>query len=125
MTLTSNIQVQTSCGYGVPLLTLTIDPETNESKPYLKDRQTLGHFTAKKVDAGEMQIYQREWNARSLDGLPALRSALKDSGRYAWRVDLENWLNQHWNEVETLKSLALVFFVGLMVLRWNEYGLWL
>jgi hypothetical protein len=33
-------------GYGVPLLTLTDDPET-EPSPYLKDRQTLGHFAAK------------------------------------------------------------------------------
>lgn len=72
-----------------------------------------------------MQTYQREWNTRSLDGLPGLRSALKDSGHYTWRVELENWLSRHWDEVETVKSLALVLLVGLMVLRWNEYNLWL
>ncbi|KAJ5261981.1 hypothetical protein N7505_008848 [Penicillium chrysogenum] len=103
-------KVQTSCGYGVPLLTLTDDPET-EPSPYLKDRQTLGHFAAKTVSAGQIHKYQQEWNSRSLDGLPGLRSALKASGHYIWRAELENWFSRHWNEVDILKSLALVLFV--------------
>lgn len=100
-------------------MTLTNDPETDKSKPYLEDRQTLGYFAAKKVSAGLMQKYQQECNSRSLDGLPGLRSALKDSGHYTWRVELENWFSQHWNEVGMLKSLALVLFVfvGVMALR--------
>ncbi|CAG8907231.1 unnamed protein product [Penicillium egyptiacum] len=115
-------KVQTSCGYGVPLLTLTNDPETDKSSPYLQDRQTLGHFATKKVSAGQMQKYQQEWNSRSLDGLPGLRSALKDSGHYTWQLELENWFSQHWNEVQILKSLALVFFVfvGFMAIRWGK-----
>jgi len=97
---------------------MTIDPETNESKPYLKDRPTLGHFTAKKVDAGELHTYQREWNTRSLDGLPSLRSALKDSGHSDWWVGLETCLSRHWDKVETVKSLVLILFAGLIVFRW-------
>ncbi|KZN84853.1 hypothetical protein EN45_090130 [Penicillium chrysogenum] len=114
-------KVQTSCGYGVPLLTLTDDPET-EPSPYLKDRQTLGHFAAKTVSAGQIHKYQQEWNSRSLDGLPGLRSALKASGHYIWRVELENWFSRHWYEVDILKSLALVLFVfvGVMALRWGK-----
>jgi hypothetical protein len=101
-----------------------MDPETHKSKAYLKDRRTLGQFATKKVASGQMQTYQQEWNTRSLDGLPGLRSALKDSGEYIWRVELKNWLSRHRNEVETMKSLALVMFVGLMVLRWDStpYG---
>lgn len=106
-------------------MTLTIDPETNKPKAYLKDRQTLGNVAAKKAAAGQIQTYQQEWNSRSLDGLPGLRSALKDSGHYTWRLELENWWSQHRNEVETIKSLVLVFLVSLMLLRWNEYALWL
>lgn len=104
-------------------MSLTTDPETNESKPYLKDRQTMGHFATKKVDAGEMQAYQQECNSRSLDGLPALRSALKDGGNYTWRVKLDSWCNRHWYEIETVKSVALILLVGLMVLSWGEYPL--
>ncbi|KAF3028816.1 FACT complex subunit [Penicillium rubens] len=94
-------KVQTSCGYGVPLLTLTDDPET-EPSPYLKDRQTLGHFAAKTVSAGQIHKYQQEWNSRSLDGLPGLRSALKASGHYIWRVELENWFSRHWESFDNI-----------------------
>ncbi|GAB1208508.1 hypothetical protein APSETT445_007259 [Aspergillus pseudonomiae] len=41
-------KVQTSCGFGVPQLALTHDPETNEVKPYLKDRETMGYWAGKK-----------------------------------------------------------------------------
>ena len=71
-----------------------------------------------------MQTYQQEWNTRSLDGLPGLQSALKDSGHYIWRVELENWLSRHRTKVETVKSFALVLLVGLIVLRWVEYSSW-
>jgi hypothetical protein len=103
-------------------LTLTDDPETDKPSPYLKDRQTLGHFAAKAVSAGQIHKYQEEWNSRSLDGLPGLRSALKASGHYIWRVELENWFSRHWNEVDILKSLALVLFVfvGVMALKWGK-----
>lgn len=75
------------------------------------------------VNAGKMQTYQQECNTRSLDGLPGLRSALKDSGHHIWRVELENWLSRHWNELETVKLLALLMLVGVVVLRWDEYAL--
>ncbi|PKX95202.1 uncharacterized protein P174DRAFT_449661 [Aspergillus novofumigatus IBT 16806] len=74
------VQVQTSCGFGVPQLALKLDPETHEPKPYLRDRETLGHFAAKKVEKGQLRSYQREWNSSSLDGLPGLWSAIRDDG---------------------------------------------
>ncbi|KAJ5966298.1 hypothetical protein N7481_013012, partial [Penicillium waksmanii] len=96
-------KVQTSCGYGVPLLALDTDSETDESKPYLKDRETLSRYAAKMVSSGKTQEYQQECNNRSLDGLPGLQSALRDGGNSIWRLKLENWLNQHRDEVKTVK----------------------
>jgi len=51
-------EAQTSCGYGVPLMT------------YDRDRQTLDKWTASKTDE-EYADYQRENNTVSLDGLPS------------------------------------------------------
>ncbi|KAF9885867.1 hypothetical protein FE257_012245 [Aspergillus nanangensis] len=66
-------KVQTSCGYGVPQLALTLDPETHKPTPYLKDRETLGHWANKKVESNQLREYQQQCNSRSLDGLPGLR----------------------------------------------------
>ncbi|KAJ5724795.1 hypothetical protein N7493_006523 [Penicillium malachiteum] len=109
-------KVQTSCGFGVPLLALSIDPESNKSTPYLKDRQTLKTFSTKKFSQeGEMQRYQQRMNTHSLDGLPGLRSALKDSGYHTWRLELANWFTRRWDNIERLKSVALALFIGFMV----------
>ncbi|HEB59787.1 MAG TPA: pyridoxamine 5'-phosphate oxidase family protein [Gammaproteobacteria bacterium] len=51
-------RVQTSCGYGVPLM------------DFVADRERLTQWAAEKGPEGIAQ-YQREKNARSIDGLPA------------------------------------------------------
>ncbi len=53
-------RVSDSCGYGVPLYS---SPE---------DRSQLARWTEQKGEEG-LRAYQREHNARSIDGLPALR----------------------------------------------------
>ncbi len=50
--------VQTSCGYGVPLF------------DYEGERDAMDRWTDAKVAAGEIDVYQREKNAQSIDGLP-------------------------------------------------------
>ena len=50
-------QVQTSCGYGVPLF------------EYRGERTTLTRWAAAKGEAG-MEEYRQKKNARSIDGLP-------------------------------------------------------
>lgn len=96
---------------------MTNDSESQEFKPYLKDRETMGHFAAKTVSAGKLQKYQEEWNSRSLDGLPGLRSALQDSGYSSWRQELENWLNKHRDDVKAVKLLAVVFIIAAFFLK--------
>lgn len=115
------MQVQTSCGFGVPQLALAVDPETHEPKPYLKDRETLGHFASKVVEKGQLRSYQQEWNARSLDGLPGLWSAVRDSGQYVWVGRARNWLRRHEEEIELVKTSLLLLFFAMAVLRWMGY----
>ncbi|KAL4999215.1 hypothetical protein BDV10DRAFT_193871 [Aspergillus recurvatus] len=114
-------KVQTSCGYGVPQLSLAFDEATNEPKPYFKDRDTLGYWATKKVEAGEMRAYQGEWNSRSLDGLPGLRTALQDKGQSVHLANLSNWIRCHRDEIELVKTSALLLFVVMAILQWAGY----
>ncbi|KAL4928649.1 DUF1446-domain-containing protein [Aspergillus undulatus] len=103
-------KVQTSCGYGVPQLSLAFDSETNEPKPYFKDRQTLSYWARKTVEAGHSRAYQAEWNSRSLDGLPGLRSALQDKGQSVLLARFGNWTRYHRDEIEFVKTSLLLLF---------------
>ncbi|GIJ92085.1 hypothetical protein Asppvi_011060 [Aspergillus pseudoviridinutans] len=114
-------KVQTSCGYGVPQLALKPDPETHEPKPYLKDRETLGHFASKTVEKGQLRSYQQQWNANSLDGLPGLWSAIRDNGEYVWVGRARNWFRRHEEEIEVVKTSLLCLFFAMTVLRWMGY----
>ncbi|KAI9373356.1 hypothetical protein BJX61DRAFT_533203 [Aspergillus egyptiacus] len=111
-------KVQTSCGYGVPQLSLTFDPETHDPVPYLKNRDTLGNWVSKKVEAGDMRAYQEEWNSRSLDGLPGLQSALQDKGQSILLAKVGNWTRYHRGEIEVAKTSVLLLFVAMAVLQW-------
>jgi len=78
------LQVQTSCGYGVPI----VGPAGK-----FEDRDTLNRWAEKKVEGGEMVGYRAQWNAASLDGLPALRAARKTKGEKAlWVGDVKAWI---------------------------------
>ncbi|RDW72162.1 hypothetical protein BP5796_08196 [Coleophoma crateriformis] len=96
-------KVQTSCGYGVPRLAKTIkgDPEKHPEDSF-EDRETLGHWAGKQVEKGEMQRYQMENNAWSLDGVPGLRTARRDLGERLWWTDLTAGLNRILQQREAL-----------------------
>lgn len=85
----NHIQVQSSCGYGVPLLTTTTpapvsDPKSASSetatKPILLDRDTMGHWARRKIETDSLLEYRANNNASSLDGCPGLRSAMRERG---------------------------------------------
>ncbi|KAL4863093.1 hypothetical protein BDV12DRAFT_189920 [Aspergillus spectabilis] len=114
-------KVQTSCGYGVPQLSLTFDSETNEPKPYFKDRETLTNWASKKVEAGDMRAYQGEWNTRSLDGLPGLRTALQDKGQILTLAKMSNWTHYHRDKIEFVKTSALLVFIAMAIVQWAGY----
>lgn len=82
-------KVQTSCGYGVPVLSpkpgtpeaVDEDPESNAVTKYWEDRDTMPNWASKMLAKdGAIQGYQRNNNVRSLDGCPGLRSARKSGG---------------------------------------------
>jgi hypothetical protein len=54
------LRISDSCGYGVPLMR------------YVAEREQLGAWVQRKGADG-LRAYQLEHNAKSLDGLPALR----------------------------------------------------
>lgn len=77
--------MQTSCGFGVPLLTTTSeDAFSGETKPVLLDRDTMGHWAHRKVETNTLLDYQAENNSYSLDGCPGMRSAMRDHGERVW-----------------------------------------
>lgn len=85
-------KVQTSCGYGVPKLGKgkTASGKEEEEGRYeggFEDRDTLGHWAGKTVEKGEMKAYQMSNNAKSLDGVPGLRTARRDLGERLWWTD--------------------------------------
>ncbi|KAI9809778.1 MAG: hypothetical protein M1825_000211 [Sarcosagium campestre] len=98
-------KVQTSCGYGVPMLDKN---PTAESR--FEDRKTLGHWASNKVNKNELLPYQMINNARSLDGLPGLRAARRDRGERFWLESTMAWLRRikaQWDAVLTGAAFTL------------------
>lgn len=100
---------------------MTTDPNTHEPKPYLKDRETLGHWAGKKAQADQLREYQQEWNSYSLDGLPGLHTALKDKGGSIWMSRVGNWTSRHRDEIELVKSSMLIVLVAVVIAQWVGY----
>ncbi|KAF4540511.1 putative pyridoxamine phosphate oxidase protein [Lasiodiplodia theobromae] len=82
-------KVQTSCGYGVPVLSPKGSPqehaeddvESDAAAKYWEDRDTMSNWATKMLAKdGAIQGYQRQNNSYSLDGCPGLKSARKSCG---------------------------------------------
>ncbi len=114
-------QVQTSCGFGVPLLGRAPDADGGEeTKPVLLDRDTMGRWARKKIETDSLGEYQAEKNARSLDGCPGLRSAMRERGDWVWLVLLMAWVRRMRGQREAMGVGAVIGMVvvlgGQMVL---------
>lgn len=100
------------------------DPE-NKSKqvPYLEDRHTLGHWAGKQVSQGTMNEYRSKMNNSSLDGLPGLRVARKDSGEHQlWYRDIQSQIRRRNNVqyalvaiISCLLTVVSLYILGLTV----------
>ena len=86
-------KVQTSCGFGVPLL-----------DDGGADRDTLDKVASQFVKKGRLKSYQVEHNARSLDGLGGMKVARKNSGEVLWIEDWKIW----WNRVKYQRDAMCV-----------------
>ncbi|EPE26608.1 hypothetical protein GLAREA_02521 [Glarea lozoyensis ATCC 20868] len=114
-------KVQTSCGYGVPKISLPLELSGDASpEEAFEDRKTLGHFAEKKCAANEMGAYQLKNNLRSLDKLPGLRSARRDSGQVMLLEDGMAFLRRVWGQRE---ALGFGVLIGIVVMMFVNLGL--
>lgn len=104
-------QVQTSCGYGVPLLS-----PTSATKP-LQDRETLGHWAGKTVSDNKMVEYRAKNNAYSLDNLPGLKAGRKTRGEWLWVADVRAYMQRLWNQMDALVIGFVLAFVVIDLLH--------
>lgn len=110
-------QVQTSCGFGVPLLSLTTDPHTDKPKAIFEDRDTIVRLAAKATEE-KTRAYQAANNSDSLDGLPGLRVARKTRGDFLLIGDVQNWLRRHRQPTDLLIVSLLSVVTTVAVLQW-------
>ena len=118
------LQVQTSCGYGVPYLSTTPvpnEPDVPEArKPELKDRDTMYRWASKQLEKNELRNYQAEWNSQSLDGLPGLRVARRDRKENIWITDALTVGRRIVLQREALVAGMLLGVFTVLALQWIE-----
>lgn len=103
---------------------MKVDPENPTSQvPYLKDRDTLGHFASKVVAQNKMEAYQQTNNCESLDGLPGLRAAMrkKDGRGRLLLKDVKALLARH-RDI-TMVSVSMVLGMVMTVVLLQALGL--
>lgn len=109
--------MQTSCGFAVPYLTLKPDEnDPNKQVPYLEDRETLGHWGSKQIEAGLMNDYRAQKNSRSLDGLPGLRRARRDAKELVWLGDLRSMIVPRDSAMQTVTVAILSMLLTIISL---------
>ncbi|XP_044724404.1 pyridoxamine 5'-phosphate oxidase family protein ustO [Hirsutella rhossiliensis] len=81
-------EVQTSCGYGVPRVKKGHggDDKLDELAVF-EARPTMDSWAATKAQSNTLHAYQGLNNSKSIDGLPGLRSARRDTGQTLWVGD--------------------------------------
>jgi hypothetical protein len=107
----------------VPKLALKADPEDEGKQiPYLQDRETLSQWAGKKIEKGELQNYQKEWNNESLDGLPGLRAARKDMGEAVWLGDMKASLKKNSHVWQLILTTFLSILSTIIVMQMLGYS---
>lgn len=126
-------QVQTSCGFGVPRVKKGIYAPDEDAPPtpiesilreghvpeklnelsVFEIRPTLDQWAGSKAEANKLFEYQKQNNVYSIDGLPGLKTARRDSGQWILLADLSAWLGRISRE---RGAVAFGFFMGLLVL---------
>ncbi|OHE90540.1 pyridoxamine phosphate oxidase [Colletotrichum orchidophilum] len=134
-------EVQTSCGYGVPMVrkelyapvTSSEDGNLEKAQPQqqhdvhgekeesntksrdelsvFEERPTLDFYWKKRVDNNTVNKYQVETNRTSIDGLPGLKAARRDAGETLWIADARAGLLRAARET---RGVALGVFIAVL-----------
>jgi len=108
-------KVQTSCGFGVPRhAKVKLGGDEEKWVAGFEDRETLGHWASKRIEANTLHKYQKEWNYDSLDGLTGLRVAMRDRGEVLWIKELQASFRRIMAQREALAIgfiLATILFI--------------
>jgi hypothetical protein len=119
-------RVQTSCGFGVPIMSngsrestegagdaLTIvehDADTDANDGW-KPRETMNHWARKMIEKQELADYQKSANHQSLDGLPGMTSARRALDQNFAIEDTKAWFRKINRQQD-----AILFGVGLGIM---------
>lgn len=115
-------KVQTSCGFGVPMLSgqtastgdavtmVDHDEDTNANVGW-KPRETMDNWARKMLEKQELMDYQKRSNHQSLDGLPGMLSARRQLDQNLAVEDTKAWFRKVSRQQD-----AVLFGVGLGVL---------
>ncbi|KAF2120502.1 pyridoxamine phosphate oxidase family protein [Lophiotrema nucula] len=117
-------EVQTSCGFAVPVFghtDLEIGSEvgnvrTLEAGQHFSNRDTLDTWASKMSKKNALLGYQRNMNFRSLDGLTGMRSARRARGQWMIAEDAKAWsrrVGHQWDAVLTGVVLTLIAMASL------------
>ncbi|QYT05162.1 hypothetical protein H0G86_012058 [Trichoderma simmonsii] len=114
------LKVQTSCGYGVPLLERVNHSqhlgERSENCKCYKDRPTLEKMLGTIVKKGKLDPFLQESNARSIDGLLGLREARKMRGEWLFAHDVGAWMRRQFLQGP---AIALGILIGFLLFAYG------
>lgn len=120
------MQVQTSCGFGVPKLVKITNPTSDDEEKGVvceygfEDRETIGHWAKKKMDKNGLFEYRQNNNYDSLDGLTGLKSARRDRGEQILVGDFKAWTRKVWGQKDAILVgflLANLFYVVILAVQ--------
>jgi hypothetical protein len=131
-------KVQTSCGFGVPLMNSVtasekdVEPQThpatgvnlisdvqsfdNTAKPW-EDRDTMSKWATTMVRKSALECYKIKNNGNSLDGLPGLKVARKSRGEWLWLGDVVARTRRVSSEWEAIILGILIAFTSFFTLK--------
>lgn len=124
------LKVQTSCGFGVPMLdkeyshshapgaehgedavTMVEHGDDAAEIDGWKPRETMDNWARKQLEKQELMDYQKRNNARSLDGLPGLQAARRANDENFAVEDTKAWFRKVRKQQD---AIALGFGMGFL-----------
>lgn len=115
-------KVQTSCGFGVPLVGQSNSGTEGgnkdlESGNKFSNRDTMDTWASKMSEKDALLGWQKNWNYQSLDGLTGMRSARRARGQWMMVEDSKAWVRRVGRQWDTLLVGMLMTISVIWVLH--------